>query len=850
MDDQGLIHSDQPPAEHGGSPEQGPQDHAPQENEAAPTPEHDPSTPQEHDPAPQDRDPANPHGEQEPATPPDRDPAPQHDRDPASTGEHDPVTPQDREPTTRDPQDHESGPGPDRDPTSRDPQEHDPTSRDPQENEPSTRDPQENEPSTRDPQENDPASREPQEHEPTTRDSPENEPTSREPQDHEPSTRDPQETEPTSREPQDHEAGPHNEDAPSTSERTPTADDNGTTLSDQGPSNDGPSSPSDRNSSPSERAPSADPSPTTDHAPTERTPSSERDRPGSGPGGNDRGAAPRPERDAASRPHENESEPRPAHDEPHTPADDVPRNLPEHLHDIWRNSEETPAGRSLYGPNDEAMRNFARQVTAEPDRYVIDAHGTADGVTIDGQKISAKDLAELIYSDPNWDGKDVLLLSCHTANGDYASQLAHHLGVRVTAPDTFAWSDHNGNVYATGAHRDVNLKVVPDEPMNGSWKTHYPDGSSDPAGKGYAPSSHEIRHPSEEPPSDNARARGDDPPDGDGPDHDPNTLHRGEDGLLHRAGDPDGFFRTEDGRLHHEKDPDPEHTHRTEDKYQLKDSKKGTFVEDPLKERPYDFDKKLGDKETYEPEHQSEKARAELEDLAGKRNDIDVERQGVRDRLKPVLDELGIKKHEDVNSEKKIEAQKEKAIERLGSDPKVLQKLEEMEKLAKDHNRLGQELAEHSEKLGMAGGKDYLVHKLERTLLTPTTEGKGKPDTLDIVGYSMDEHSATITAIEAKGVGSSLMGRTIEDFKKAAQGSPEYLDFVLSLDPDLHKALNNLSAEKKQQLQDHLNAGTLKLEYVWVHASKSGVVKFADFDLTRDDKPFDFRRVSGLEPRG
>ncbi|MFB4301422.1 ADP-ribosyltransferase [Actinomadura sp. NTSP31] len=201
---------------------------------------------------------------------------------------------------------------------------------------------------------------------------------------------------------------------------------------------------------------------------------------------------------------------RPEHDEGRPAPVDVPEGLPEHLHGAYRDSESTPAGRSLYGPDDHAMRDLARRVPADPDRFLLDGHGGPDGMRIGGRHLGVDDVADLIRNDPNWNGREVVLLSCRTGEGDFAAQLAERLGVPVTAPTGLAWSDSNGNVYSSSGHPGPDGRLQPAVPPDGGWNTHHPGGTSEPAGHDGRPPGHDDHRP----PGEHAAARGDgdDPP--------------------------------------------------------------------------------------------------------------------------------------------------------------------------------------------------------------------------------------------------------------------------------------------------------------------------------------------------
>ncbi|MFB4317475.1 hypothetical protein [Actinomadura sp. 21ATH] len=176
-----------------------------------------------------------------------------------------------------------------------------------------------------------------------------------------------------------------------------------------------------------------------------------------------------------------------------------PEGLPAGLHDLWRSSTETPGGRAFYGPGEQPHRDAARRVPPDPNRFILDMHGDANGVRVGDRRLSVDEVADLIRNDPNWDRREIMLLSCETGAGDFARQLADRLKVPVTAPNRLAWSDRDGNVYAsTSTSTDRDGRPIPDHPPNGAWTTFHHDGSEAPAGHdGNAPG---HPHPATEPP--------------------------------------------------------------------------------------------------------------------------------------------------------------------------------------------------------------------------------------------------------------------------------------------------------------------------------------------------------------
>lgn len=136
---------------------------------------------------------------------------------------------------------------------------------------------------------------------------------------------------------------------------------------------------------------------------------------------------------------------------------------------------------------------------------MLDGHGDADGMRMGDRRLSVDDVADLIRNDPNWNGREVLLISCNTGEGDFARQLAERLGVPVTAPTTQAWTDRQGRVFAATSEPGPDGKPQPTWPPDGTWNTHHPDGTTTPSGRDGHPGTE--RSPAGEPPE-SAEARG------------------------------------------------------------------------------------------------------------------------------------------------------------------------------------------------------------------------------------------------------------------------------------------------------------------------------------------------------
>jgi hypothetical protein len=171
--------------------------------------------------------------------------------------------------------------------------------------------------------------------------------------------------------------------------------------------------------------------------------------------------------------------------------------------------QHTESGASYHTePN---LQDLARRVPDDGVHHSVDVHAFPDGkVRIGDHSLTADELADLIRRDPNWDGKPIRLLSCHSGDSGLAGKLANELGVPVTAPRGLAWTDSNGRVFAS----DMRPDGGPGWPPNGGWETHHPDGTKTPASDdGFHPS-HHGEDPGERP--DDAAERGE----GQTPEHD------------------------------------------------------------------------------------------------------------------------------------------------------------------------------------------------------------------------------------------------------------------------------------------------------------------------------------------
>jgi hypothetical protein len=157
----------------------------------------------------------------------------------------------------------------------------------------------------------------------------------------------------------------------------------------------------------------------------------------------------------------------------------ISESLPPHLHQVYVHSAETPAGRSLFPPAEQAMRDLAQRVPADPDRYIVDGHGDPEGMWAGERSLDAADVAKLIRNDPNWSGREIMLISDATGDGpeSFATRLARELGVPVTAPDGLAWTDARSRVFSTFGPYDTVGTSTATWPPDGGWSIHNPDGT-------------------------------------------------------------------------------------------------------------------------------------------------------------------------------------------------------------------------------------------------------------------------------------------------------------------------------------------------------------------------------------
>ncbi|MFC7342248.1 hypothetical protein [Saccharopolyspora griseoalba] len=247
-----------------------------------------------------------------------------------------------------------------------------------------------------------------------------------------------------------------------TGEAGPSPDSGRPKAAARGP--EAPARPAGRTDLPQQRAPhSADAAPHRE-APTTRPEGTRPDANRPAPDGDQR--PPRPDGDGPADQPRTDPDPR-ADAEPGTPE------RQDQVAAAESTRQQTPAGSSFH--TDPNMRELADKVPDDGVHHTADVHALPDGrVRIGDHTFSAKEFADVLRDDPDWDGKPIRLLSCDAGTSGLARDLANELGVPVTAPRGLAWTDGSGRVFAS----DMGPDGRPGWPPNGGWDTHDPDGTT------------------------------------------------------------------------------------------------------------------------------------------------------------------------------------------------------------------------------------------------------------------------------------------------------------------------------------------------------------------------------------
>ena len=118
------------------------------------------------------------------------------------------------------------------------------------------------------------------------------------------------------------------------------------------------------------------------------------------------------------------------------------------------------------------LAKYSERIQSEKNRYITSMHGTSKSVMLYDQAADAKILANIIRKRSDYNGEEIVLISCNTGNTDagencFAQQLANELGVRVHAPTRYGAVNSKGEYYSSdesGLKRDGEFK--PFEPRS------------------------------------------------------------------------------------------------------------------------------------------------------------------------------------------------------------------------------------------------------------------------------------------------------------------------------------------------------------------------------------------------
>lgn len=122
----------------------------------------------------------------------------------------------------------------------------------------------------------------------------------------------------------------------------------------------------------------------------------------------------------------------------------------------WVEGTRIPGGMAYFSATEAGMRQGAAALPRFPGEYIFAAHGRNDAVCVDAGQLTAAEIAELIRADGEWNGRQVRLFACNTGRGEnpVAADLATQLGVRVTAPDDYAWLGAGRQVWRCADQED------------------------------------------------------------------------------------------------------------------------------------------------------------------------------------------------------------------------------------------------------------------------------------------------------------------------------------------------------------------------------------------------------------
>ncbi|TDD89680.1 hypothetical protein E1202_10375 [Saccharopolyspora karakumensis] len=178
----------------------------------------------------------------------------------------------------------------------------------------------------------------------------------------------------------------------------------------------------------------------------------------------------------------------------HTPRLNISPELRDKLGPFRRDIEATGAGLSFTKPPVKDYFGRAEwahkrpRCSVDPNRFTVEMHGGPNGVKFKHIDLDAKELAEIIRGSSGYkEGTPIRLVSCETGadvpdgSKNFAQQLSEELGVEVLAPNTNAWVDNHGNIYASESSakfdEDESGSPKPRLDSPGEWTAFRPDGT-------------------------------------------------------------------------------------------------------------------------------------------------------------------------------------------------------------------------------------------------------------------------------------------------------------------------------------------------------------------------------------
>ncbi|CCH35025.1 glycohydrolase toxin TNT-related protein [Actinosynnema sp. NPDC047251] len=189
-----------------------------------------------------------------------------------------------------------------------------------------------------------------------------------------------------------------------------------------------------------------------------------------------------------------------------------------------RNSQVTDSGVALH--TEDRLRDLSGRIPATDGHALLDVHTDGDGVRIGDTHYTRPELVELITNHPDLANRPITFVGCDAGAGgenSLAAHVARETGQPVTAPDTLAWSDQHGNLYASSPTETGGPRIPPD----GGWHAFEPDGTSTPVGDNGMPPGHEPKGDLATATDDQAhRGRQDVEPQVQTPWQEPETRHR------------------------------------------------------------------------------------------------------------------------------------------------------------------------------------------------------------------------------------------------------------------------------------------------------------------------------------